>query len=129
MQENELNELREVKKNYDKEIKSAIETTKSGVVKELETRYKYESQLKEKDSNSKIELLKQTIESLNEKLNEKNKLIESMQKQVSTAHLQTQELAKKEECLENIDKMQKVDKVILSINKKGEGNGNNLQKM
>ena len=95
MQENELNELREVKKNYDKEIKSAIETTKSGVVKELETRYKYESQLKEKDSNSKIELLKQTIESLNEKLNEKNKLIESMQKQVSTAHLQTQELAKK----------------------------------
>ena len=94
-QEEELNELRKIKANYEKEIKSAVEATKTNITKELETKYEYEAQLKEKDSNATIELLKQTIGSLKEKLSEKDKIMGSMEKQVGTAHLQSQELAKK----------------------------------
>lgn len=94
-QEEELKELREAKKYYEKEIKDAVETVKSETTKQLETRYKYESQLKVKDSDATISLLNQTIISLKEKLHEKEKVLESMQKQVGTSQLHSQELAKK----------------------------------
>lgn len=94
-QEEELKELREAKKHYDKNLKDSIEITKSEITKQLETRYKYESQLKAKDSDATISLLNQTITSLKEKLSEKESVVESMQKQVSTSQSHSQELAKK----------------------------------
>ena len=94
-QEEELKELREAKKSYDKDLKDAAETAKSETIKQLEIRYKYESQLKAKDSDATISLLNQTILSLKEKLAEKEKVLESMQKQVGASQSHSQELAKK----------------------------------
>ena len=94
-QEEELRELKEAKKNYDKDLKDAVGTAQFETTKQLDTRYKYESQLKAKDSDATISLLNQMILSLKEKLTEKEKVLSSMQKQVGESQSHSQELAKK----------------------------------
>ena len=49
LQEDELKELR--KENYTTNIEKAIEDTRAETIKQLETKYKYESQLKAKIQN------------------------------------------------------------------------------
>ena len=94
-QEQEIKELRAIKQNYDTAIKVSVDDAKSSITKELETKYKYEAELNAKESQSKIELLTQTINSLSEKLSEKDKVITYLEKNIEKAHSQSQDLAKK----------------------------------
>lgn len=95
LQEEELKSFREAKESPAKELQEAIETTRAKTFEQLETKYKYDSQLKAKDTEATISLLNQTISFLKEKLTEKEKAIATIQAQVATAQLQSQDLAKK----------------------------------
>lgn len=94
-QDDDLKSLRDAQKNYEHEIQTVRITVKEQTQKDLDLKYKFESELKDKDHEGKISLLTQEIRSLKDKLSEKEKTIEFLHTQVSTAQLQSQDLAKK----------------------------------
>jgi hypothetical protein len=95
IREQELKDLREVKKNFDTYLQEKILETKNRITKELEQKFKFESTLKSKETEGEISLLKQSISSLEDKLKEKQKIIEDISKQLILAQTQSQDLAKK----------------------------------
>jgi hypothetical protein len=93
--EQELKDLREAKKNFDTYLQEKILETKNQLTKELEQKFKFESTLKSKETEGEISLLKQSISSLEEKLKEKQKIIDDINKQLILSQTQSQDLAKK----------------------------------
>lgn len=94
-QEQELIELRKVKDTAEKNLKESIETTKKQLLAELEQKFKFTSELKHKETEAEISLLKQNIKFLEEKLQEKNKFTDILNQQLVNSQAQSQELAKK----------------------------------
>ncbi|MDF3047493.1 MAG: hypothetical protein K0R73_611 [Candidatus Midichloriaceae bacterium] len=91
----ELTELREASQNFTKTLEEKIAEATAKVSADLEMRYKYTNELKAKEIEGQISLYKQTIESLDDKLKEKQTIINELTKQLTSAQIQAQELAKK----------------------------------
>lgn len=94
-QEQELQFLRKSQESFDVLLTQKIDETKATIVKELEQQFKFNSELKARETTGEVSLLKQKIESLEEKLKEKQALVENMSKQLINAQMQAQDLAKK----------------------------------
>ena len=93
--EKEFEYLLEYKENSDSQLEEAIKNTKQQLQKELEHNFKMELSIKNKESESEIALLKQNIGFLNAKISDQDKNILYLNKQLSEAQLQAQNLAKK----------------------------------
>ena len=94
-QEQELVELRKLKDESEKTLKEHVESARKQLTTELEQKYKFTSELKQKETNAENSLLKQNIKFLEEKLQEKNKTIDVSNQQLVSSQAQSQELAKK----------------------------------
>ena len=94
-QEQELTELRKLRDETDKILKENVESARKQLTVELEQKYKFASELKQKETDSENSLLKQNIKFLEEKLQEKNKTIDILNQQLVNSQAQSQELAKK----------------------------------
>lgn len=94
-QEQELTELRKLKDAADKTLTETVESAKKQLTAELEQKYNYSSELKQKETDAVNSLLKQNIKFLEEKLQEKNKTIDGLNQQLVSSQAQSQELAKK----------------------------------
>lgn len=94
-QENELVELRKAKEVFDEEMKQKLADAVQNTTTSIEMQNQYEKNLLAKETEGQISLLKQTIATLEDKLKEKQNLINELAKQTQTAQLQAQELAKK----------------------------------
>jgi hypothetical protein len=93
--EQELGELREASKNFTKTLEEKIAEVTAKVSADLEMKYKFANELQAKEIEGQISLYKQTIESLDDKLKEKQTTINELNKQLISAQIQAQELAKK----------------------------------
>lgn len=94
-QEQEILDLRKFKDTSENQLKIHIEEAKKQLIVETEQKYKYQSELVQKETAAEISLLKQKIVFLEEKLQEKNNIIDKLTHQLSNAQAQSQELAKK----------------------------------
>lgn len=94
-QEQELESLRKLKDESEKTLKEHVENARKQLTTELEQKYKFTSELKQKETDAENGLLKQNIKFLEEKLQEKNKTIDILNHQLVSSQAQSQELAKK----------------------------------
>ena len=94
-QEQELGSLRKLKDESEKTLKEHVESARKQLTTELEQKYKFTSELKQKETDAENGLLKQNIKFLEEKLQEKNKTIDILNQQLVSSQTQSQELAKK----------------------------------
>lgn len=94
-QEQELKSLRTLKDESEKTLKEHVENARKQLTTELEQKYKFTSELKQKETDAENRLLKQNIKFLEEKLQEKNKTIDILNHQLVSSQAQSQELAKK----------------------------------
>lgn len=93
-QEHEFSVLRDEKATFTQALERKIEETKLMVTNELEQKYKFTIELKSKEAEGQISLLKQKIELLEGKLVERQKATDDMAKQLHAAQVQSQELAR-----------------------------------
>jgi hypothetical protein len=93
--EKEFAELAEYKANVESELEKTINKATQQLQKELEYNFKTELTIKSKESESEIALLKQNIGFLENKINDQDKTISYLNKQLSESQLQSQNLAKK----------------------------------
>lgn len=93
--ESEFTDLVKYKENADSKLEEYVENAKQQLRKELENQYKTELAIKSKESAAEIALLKQNIEFLEIKINDQDKTISYLNKQLSESQLQSQNLAKK----------------------------------
>lgn len=94
-QEREILELHKFKNEAESQLKTHVDEAKKQLIVETEQKYKYQSELIQKETDAEISLLKQKIVFLEEKLQEKNNIIDKLTQQLSNAQTQSQELAKK----------------------------------
>lgn len=94
-QEQELGSLRKLKDESEKTLKEHVESARKQLTLELEQKYKFTSELKQKETDAENGLLKQNIKFLEEKLQEKNKTLDILNHQLVSSQAQSQELAKK----------------------------------
>ncbi|HYW93968.1 MAG TPA: hypothetical protein VE870_00100, partial [Bacteroidales bacterium] len=69
--------------------------TRKETEKELNTQYEYEKNLAEKEKQSEVQLLKQTISSLENKIKEEETLIKQLNEKTNVAGEQVQTIALK----------------------------------
>lgn len=94
-QEQEILDLRKFKDEAENKLQNRIEEAKKQLIAETEQKYKYKSELIQKETDAESSLLKQKISFLEDKLQEKNNIIDNLTQQLSYSQSQSQELAKK----------------------------------
>lgn len=93
LRENELEELQTRVSTFPLTLENAIKNCEKQLSEKLSTQFKFESNLKSKESEGEIKLLKQTIMALEIKVNEKDVLIEQLTQKSNQATLQIQDIA------------------------------------
>lgn len=94
-QEQEILDLRMFKDEAENKLQNRIEEAKKQLIAETEQKYKYQSELLQKETDAESSLLKQKISFLEDKMQEKNNIIDNLTQQLSYAQSQSQDLAKK----------------------------------
>ncbi len=94
-QEIEFNELKKKVKAFPAELEKAVASAHKETEKELNTRFEYEKNLADKEMQSEVRLLKQTISSLENKIKEQESLIKQLNEKTNVAGEQVQTIALK----------------------------------
>lgn len=93
--ETELEELRTKVSAFPASLDNALKNCEEQITTQLTSRYQYEANLKDKEFEGELRLLKQTITGLEAKVQEKDALIEQLTQKSNQATLQIQDIAVK----------------------------------
>ena len=93
--ENELNTLREQVTQFPKELEKAVKSTEVRITKELQGQYKFEKELLAKETEGKLNLLKQTIQTLEAKIIEQDNLIKQLSQKADVSEKTVKDIALK----------------------------------
>lgn len=91
--EAEFERLQQTVAKFPEELEAKVSSAKEEVAKELIAKHKFEVDLTKKDTEGEIKLLKQTIQTLQEKIKEQSLLIEQLTKKSDHASDQVKDIA------------------------------------